>query len=151
MADTNKMRFLRRFPESKHEQIQQLMSYIQLCGVTGKDLVSIGGYLDRSRKSETYKHTKERIDTYVCDGVITPIGKDNRDQMPNRFKFKTINGTYQIVNDGWDRWSVTSNSTKVRKDARPTGRDWPAHLTWGRRQFYDMVLDIADGNFKLDF
>lgn len=151
MADTSKMRFLRRFPESKHEQIQQLMSYIQLCGVTGKDLVSIGGYLDRSRKSETYRQAKERVDTYIRDGIISAVGKDSPDQMPNRFKYNGIDGVYRVDNDGWNRWNITSSSTKVQKIVQPTQHDWPSHLRWGKRQFYDVVLDIADGKLKLDF
>jgi len=37
----------RRFSPEKQEQIRQLVSYTTLLGLTGKDLISIGGRLDR--------------------------------------------------------------------------------------------------------
>lgn len=150
MADTGKMRFLKRFPEGKHEQIRQLMSYIEMCGVTGRDLVSIGGYIDRQRAKEQYQHAKERVQGYIDQRVIRTIGADHPDQLINRFKFKTVNGDYNCEGN-WSSWEVVSVKTKIRKTFHPDERNWPGHLHWGRRSFYNMILDIADGNIQLNF
>lgn len=150
MADTGKMRFLKRFPESKHEQIRQLMSYIEMCGVTGRDLVSIGGYIDRRRTNEHYNHAKSRVQEYINQKVIRPIGSDGAGQIVNRFKYKTVNGDYNFSGD-WSQWEIVSVKTKTRQRYTPTSRHWPGHLSWNRRSFYDMVLDIADGKIQLNF
>ena len=150
MADSSKMRFLKRFPESKHEQIRQLMSYIERCGVSGKDLVSIGGYIDRQRANEQYQHARARVQEYIDHKTIRPIGQDRPDQIVNRFKFKTLNGDYNCSGD-WSYWEIVSVKTKVKQNYHPTDRGWPAHLHWNRRNFYNMVLDIAEGNVQLNF
>lgn len=150
MADLGKMRFLKRFPESKHEQIRQLMNYISMCGVSGKDLVSIGGYIDRQRASEQYQHARARVQEYIDQRTICPIGQDRPDQIVNRFKFKTLNGDYNCSGD-WSLWEVVNVKTKVRQHFRPTERDWPSHVHWNRRSFYNMVLDIVEGHVQLNF
>ena len=143
------MRFLKRFPEEKHDQIKQLMSYIELCGVTGKDLVSIGGYIDRSRKAAQSKIWAERVKSYN----IEPVGKDGPRNVYERFRIKNADGTgYTFVNDGWtDRWTILSNKTLVKKSYQASSREWPSSYSYGKQQLYDMVLDINDGLFKLDF
>ena len=150
MADAGKMRFLKRFPESKHEQIRQLMSYISMCGLSGRDLVSIGGYIDRQRVNEQYQHAKFRVQDYIDQKTIVPIGTDRPDQIFNRFKFKTLKGNYNCSGD-WGSWEVINVKSRARQYFRPSERNWPAHLHWGRRAFYNMVLDIAEGNIQLNF
>jgi hypothetical protein len=150
MADSGKMKFLKRFPESKHEQIRQLMSYIEMCGVSGKDLVSIGGYIDRRQASEQYQHARDRVQEYIDQRTIRPIGADRPDQVINRFKFKTLNGDYNCLGE-WSSWDIVNVKTKARQRVKPTERDWPNHVHWGRRNFYNMVLDIAEGHVQLNF
>ena len=151
MADTGKMRFLRRFPESKHEQIRQVMSYLEMCGLSGRDIVSIGGYMDRHAASELYRAAQDRVKAFIDQKTIRPIGGDHKDQVVNRFKYCGIDGDYNFVNDGWAGWEVTSMKTKAKKRFSNTDRVWPGHVHWSRRHFYDMVLDIADGNVRLNF
>lgn len=144
------MRFLKRFPEEKHEQIKQLMNYIQLRGVAGKDLVSIGGYIDRHRRSEQARIWIERVKSYD----VKPVGKDSQYDITRRFKLKTAdNKTYTFTNNGYGGfdWVIVSNSTNVRKMHSPECRDWPAHIKWSKAHYYNIVLDVSDGIFKLDF
>lgn len=148
---TTNMRFLKRFPEDKHAQILQIMSYLEMCGLSGRDLVSIGGYVDRRAMSQRYQHTKQRVQEYIDQGTIRPIGSDRIDQIVNRFKLKTLNGDYNFEQDGWSDWNATSLKTKVKQRVRCQDRDWPAHVHWTRRHFYNMVLDIAEGDFKPNF
>jgi hypothetical protein len=145
------MRFLKRFPESKHEQIRQLMSYIEMCGVSGRDLVSIGGYIDRRAASDRYQAAKERVKAFIDQKTICPIGYNTEDQLANRFKYRGITGNYNFVRNGWSSWEVTSLKTKIKKTINTSNRSWPSHVRWGQREFYDMVLDIADGNVQLNF
>lgn len=122
-----------------------------MCGVSGKDLVSIGGYIDRQRVSERYRAAQARVNEYIEQGTICPIGADRKDQVVNRFKYKGINGNYNFDTDGWSHWSATSTKTKVKKRVTVTSRDWPSHVNWTKRQFYDLVLDLAEGNIQLNF
>lgn len=151
MADVSKMRWMRRFPQDKHEQILQIMSYLEMCGLSGRDLVSIGGYVDRQALRQRYQYAKQRVDEYIAQGTIQPIGHDRKDQILNRFKLKTLNGDYNFTSGGWTGWTVVSVKTKVKNQWDPQIRDWPSHVHWTRRNFYDMVLDIAEGNYKPTF
>ncbi len=146
------MRFLNRFPKEKHEQVRQIMGYIEMCGLTGRDLVSIGGWIDRQALRERYQHARSRVGDYVKSGVIRPIGRDSESQIVNRFKFRTTNGDYNFMSKGFSAtWNVTSQATKTMHTVRSTTRDWPSHLNWARRDFYDLVLDISDGKVILNW
>lgn len=151
MADTGQMRFLKRFPESKHEQIRQLMSYIEMCGVSGRDLVSIGGYIDRRTISAHYQNAKQRVQEYIDQGTVRTIGSDHKDQIMNRFKYKTLNGDYNFETSGWSFWRVVNVQTKTKQNITPQDRTWPSYVHWTRRHFYNVVLDVAEGHVQLNF
>jgi len=149
------MKFLARFPDSKHEQIKQLMGYIQLCGVTGKDLVSIGGYIDRERKKETTKSNLARI----ADTDIQLIGADKksvrREWWHQRWRVVTASGEkYDFMDDAWHQYRVYSHSTKVSKTISPTNHysgDWPNTWRWHKICAHEMMMDVIDGRFPLNF
>jgi hypothetical protein len=150
------MKFLARFPESKHEQIKQLMGYIQLCGVTGRDLVSIGGYIDRERKKETAKYNLARI----ADLDIQLIGADKKNTTrqewwQRRWRVVTSNGDkYDFINDTWHHYRVYSHGTKITMTASPTNTytgDWPNTWRWQKISAHEMMMDVADGRFLLNF
>ena len=145
------MSFLKRFPESKHEQILQVISYVQMCGLSGRDLVSIGGWIHRSKTTAEYRVNKERVQAFIDQKTIRPIGSDPPEQVANRFKYKGLQGDYNFVNHHWGQWEVTSMRTKVRNSYRPKDRDWPGHVHWQTRCFYNCVLDIADDSSWLNF
>lgn len=145
------MKFLKRFPEGKHEQIRQLIFMAQLSGLSGRDLVSIGGWIDRNKKSAEYRANKDRIDALIERGIIRTIGADPKEQIVNRFKYKGANGDYNLQFDGWRLWICTSMKTKVRQNFVPTNRIWPGHIHWHRRYFYNCVLDIIDNQIQLNF
>jgi len=58
MQDQDEVIF-RRFPDKKQEQVRQLVSWSRLLGLTGRDLVSIGGKLDRYEKQQELRRNKE--------------------------------------------------------------------------------------------
>jgi hypothetical protein len=150
------MKFLARFPESKHEQIKQLMGYIQLCGVTGRDLVSIGGYIDRERKKEMSKKNLARI----ADLDIRAIGaaKKVKPEWPwwhHRWRVVTAAGDkYDFTDDVWHHYKVYSHSTKTYKIASPTNQysgAWPTTWRYNKITAHEMMMDVADGRFLLNF
>jgi hypothetical protein len=58
MEDQDEIIF-RRFPLEKKNQVRHLVSWARLLGLTGPDLVSIGGKLDRSEKQQELRRNKE--------------------------------------------------------------------------------------------
>lgn len=145
------MRFLKRFPKEKHDQIRQVMSYIEMCGLTGKDLVSIGGWIDRTRKTEEAQVALQRI----ADLDPRPIGNDAK--LPKwtwwheRWYVDRPQGRYHFHEDGWYSWRITNTRTKVTQTYHATVRDWPANWSWTRRSAHDIMLDIADGKITLNW
>lgn len=151
MADAGKMRFLKRFPEDKWEQIKQVMSYIQMCGLTGKDLVSIGGYIDRQKKNELLDSIKEVYNDYIKTKRIQPVGNDSIKNLRNRFKIKSLNNNYRFDEHGWNTWSVTNYRTKACKLINCIEQDWPSHVKWGDRIVYNVLMAIRNGDIQLNF
>lgn len=145
------MKFLKRFPEGKHEQIRQLIFMAQLSGLSGKDLVSIGGWIDRNKKNDEYRANKDRINELIKQGIILPIGQDSKEQIVNRFKYKSAAGDYNFVSNGWSHWTCTSMKTKVKQNFIPGSYSWPGHIHWNYRYFYNCVLDIVDKKIQLNF
>jgi hypothetical protein len=78
MEDEIQLEF-RRFSADKQEQVRQLVAYTQLMGLTGKDLVSIGGKLERIRK-------RQEADSYLAIGLsykCVPVGQSKKLQLLN--------------------------------------------------------------------
>ncbi len=141
---------LRRFSAERQEQIDQLISYAQLLGLSGTDLVSIGGKMNREQAK-----TKKSANLAIINGFrCLAIGNDTINEYSHRFKLKTANGAYNLeLYDGWAIWEVVSLRTKVVK--KHTTNIWEYELpkTHNYRLLskYSMLLDIAASKFKLDF
>jgi hypothetical protein len=139
------MKFLKRFPENKHEQIRQVMSYIEMCGLSGRDLVSIGGYIDRQRVNQEVRRNKE-----ICAGFdCLPIGKDkNIDQ---RFRLKTGNGSYRFELVGWNSVRVISYQTKKTVSHQIGEYALGGTSYYSPNWRYGVLLDIVHGKLQLNF
>lgn len=150
------MKFLARFPESKHEQIKQLMGYIQLCGVTGKDLVSIGGYIDRERKKETAKNNLARIADLDIQLIGTNKKNNTRQEWwQRRWRVVTANGNkYDFTDETWNNYRVYSHTTKITKSITASNHyvgGWPCTWRYNKIQAHEIMMDVADGRFLLNF
>lgn len=153
------MKFLKRFPESKHEQIKQLMSYIQLCGVTGKDLVSIGGHIDRTNRAENFKKIQSRINDFTFHPVgehDRKLAKINRWHWWNaKWAIITPTGRYVFDSDYWGYvFNVTNTKTKVRNTFTVTGNhseDFTTSVPYIKKCAYEIMMDVADGHVVLNF
>jgi hypothetical protein len=136
---------LNRFPADKQDQIEQLIAYAQLMGLTGRDLVSIGGKMDREQAKERKIANMAIVNGFECFS----IGQHDLDF---RFKLKTVNGTYNFEFNGYDGWKITSLKTQQRRTHRVDDYMYDLPKTqWRRRRRYIMLLDISAGHFNLDF
>jgi len=139
---------LNRFSEDKQEQLEQFVAYAQLMGLSGRDLVAIGGKIEREQAKQRKLSNMEIVRGFEC----LPIGADTRHDLDKRFKLKTVDGAYNFNDDGWGRWEVTSLRTKVKRAHSIFGNDYDLPKTdWRTRQRYAILMDIATGKFKLDF
>lgn len=145
----------KRFSKDKQEQIRQFVAYAQMCGLSGKDIRSIGDKLDREAKAEEKRLNMEIVGGYEC----LPIGEDKKHQrhknyyqsiLSNRFKLKTARGAYNFTRQ-WSSWDVKSMSTGVVKRYYP-GEDYSlGSIDWAHYMRYAVLLDINCGKLKLDF
>lgn len=139
---------LNRFSKDKQEQLEQFVAYAQLMGLSGRDLVAIGGKIDREQAKQRKIANMEIVRGFEC----LPIGADDKYQLDIRFKLKTVAGAYNFDDDGWNRWEVTSLKTKVQRVHHVDTYDYDLPKTnYRTRSRYAMLLDIAAGKFKLDF
>jgi hypothetical protein len=81
MEDEIQLEF-RRFSADKQEQIRQLVAYTALMGLTGKDLVSIGGKLDRIQRRKELEANLAIGLSYDC--VIAGANKKDKTKNENR-------------------------------------------------------------------
>lgn len=147
--------FFKRFPAEKQDQVRGLVEYATLMGLSGKDLVSIGGKLDRLKSGAERERNMEIVRSFE----MLPIGDDKRwrssylqDHLDQRFKIKTVGGAYNF-DYSYSTWSVKSLKTGVTVSHRVDGwaYELASSLAWTRRNRYAMILDIAHGKFQLNF
>lgn len=138
------LRRLKRFDKDKHEQLEGLLQWCQLMGLSGKDLVSLGGHIDRMQAAQEAKSNKTLSETIKFD----PVGADK--EMSNKWSYKTPNGRYTFESSSWHQIYVTSNKTKVRKkfnlEQYELGR-----VSWRNRDRLQTALNIVNGKILLDF
>jgi hypothetical protein len=136
---------LKRFDKAKHDQLEGLLQWCQLMGLTGKDLVSLGGHIDRWQKSEEAKKNKTLAESITFDSV----GRDT--DMSNKWSYKTADGTrYTFESASWKRVHVTSNKTKVRKNFNLESYEI-GKVSWTKRDRLQCALNIINGYIVLDF
>jgi hypothetical protein len=135
---------LKRFDKAKHDQLEGLLEWCQLMGLTGKDLVSLGGHIDRAQRAEESKKNRALANSIQFD----PVGGDT--EMNNKWSHKNAHGRYTFESASWQRVWVTSNKTKVRKSFSlqyyEVGR-----TGWRNRDRLVSALNIVNGNIVLDF
>jgi len=150
MTDEKELIF-KRFPKEKQDQVRGLVEYATLMGLSGKDLVSIGGKLDRLKKIEQKENNLATISGFEC----LPIGKDpaTPEKFDERFKLKGVTGAYNFETNGDGYWRVYSAATKKSKTHYTlTAGDYElGSVRWHRRCRYAILLDIANGKLLLNF
>jgi hypothetical protein len=146
--------FFKRFSAEKQDQVRGLVEYATLMGLSGKDLVSIGGKLDRLKTSAEKNRNLEIIRSFALE----PIGDDRKrkgnyleERFDRRFKIKTVNGTYRF-DSAYSGWKIQNVATGVIVHHNPDNYAYEmGNPGWSRRSRYAMILDIANGHFQLNF
>ena len=139
----------KRFPVDKQEQVRQLVAYAQLMGLDGKDLVSIGGKLDRIKAASEYKRNKSLVESSF---EFLYIGKDRSEyQLNGRWRIKTTTGSYTFQAQGWDVYRVKSNKTGAVVDHRVTNDYSLGTGDYYKRRRYAVMLDVCNGILPLNF
>jgi hypothetical protein len=139
---------LNRFSKDKQEQLEQFVAYAQLMGLSGRDLVAIGGKIEREQVKQRKLANMEIVRSFDC----ISIGADTKYELDKRFKLKTDIGAYNFEDQGWNRWEVASLKTKVKKTHHVDTYDYDLPKTdYRTRQRYAMLLDIYFGKFTLNF
>ena len=139
----------KRFPENKQEQVRQLVAYAQLMGLDGKDLVRIGGKLDRIKASAEYKRNKALVETSF---EFLNVGRDSGEYtLNNRWRIKTAGGSYTFEARGWDVYRIKSNRTGTTIDHRVTNDYSLGTGDYYKRRRYAVMLDVCNGVLPLNF
>ena len=147
--NTEEELLFKRFPAEKQEQVRQLVAYAQLMGLDGKDLVSIGGKLDRIRASAEYRRNKSLIESSF---TFLPVGRDTGEyHLNSRWRIKTDSGSYTFQAQGWDVYRVRSNQTGAVRNHRASEDYSLGTGDYYKRRRYAMMLDVANGIFPLNF
>lgn len=135
---------LKRFDKAKHEQLAGLLEWCTLMGLTGKDLVSLGGHIDRAQQAAEAKSNRTLAETVKFDVV------GNDADMSNKWSFMTPNGRYTFESASWRQVYVVSNKTKVRKKFNMEFYEL-GRLGWQKRDRLQCALNIIHGKIVLDF
>jgi len=130
----------KRFPKEKQEQVRQLVAYANLMGLDGKDLVSIGGKLERLKSSNERRRRMDAISQYKIQALdaLRPVKEnatfweiDNR--IVNKFKIYINNIWYTVEISGNYFYGGTAKVTSP-KTKKPTAYYiTPAPGIWGQR------------------
>ena len=135
---------LKRFDKEKHDQLEQLIAWSQMMGLSGRDLVSLGGHIDRAQQAAEAKSNRTLAETIKFD----PVGGDT--EMSNKWSYLTPDGRYTFQDLRWGQVTVVSNKTKVRKNFR-TEMYQLGRMHWGKRDRLQCALNIINGQIVLDF
>jgi hypothetical protein len=140
----------KRFPPEKQDQVRGLVNYATLMGLTGKDLVSIGGKLDRIKASNE-KRAREAVLVEML-ARCTLIGKDKKDSWeqrnPRRFIYTDSSGRkWRVENLSYYGTKITSDTgtvVSVQFNQR-------YNVSRGRNDMKQLLLNIYDGHIQLNF
>lgn len=139
------MKFINKYSKPKQEQIKQLVTYVNLLGLSGADLTSIGQHLQRLHLSRL---ADSRINI-ISNMPVSLVGTDTGSDIYHRFYFDTDHHRYLFtLQDCWG-YDYHNIRTFDAYEYEPTQRDWPTHYKWYRRRWYDILLDIHEGKVKL--
>lgn len=135
---------LKRFPKDKHEQIAGLVQYATLMGLTGRDLVSIGGKMDRDNVK---KERARRLE--ICNSMVTPT-RGNKTAYPN-FKITLAGRQLTARCKRSSEWTFHDSKGKVVGHWEGGWRygEFNYSRDYGKQYYYMMLWEIYEGKFTL--
>jgi len=134
----------KRFPKEKQDQVRALVNYATLMGLDGKDLVSIGGKLNRISEKRALEVNRTIIEGMGC----RPIHKDR--SCYNRWAWTSPSGVTYHFTASYSRYEVTNTATKRRSTGYTNER-----YNFGRYRYQEssdlpnIMLNVYHGNIIL--
>lgn len=139
-----------RFPKEKQDQIRQLVAYVTLMGLDGKDLVSIGGKLDRLKAKNEIMRNRAVIDNMLKEKVIVTVGKDK--DMRSRWAYITPAGRYYFSNADWYGVKIVNSKTGVQKSLPVVNfYNFGRYRVGNNRELANVMLNVYHGDIPLNF
>jgi hypothetical protein len=138
---------LKRFDKSKHEQLEGLLHWCALMNLSGKDLVSLGGHIDRMQTRNIINQNRHMAESIP----IETVGNDkNTDK---RWIINTPSGKYrfEIFDSRWDFIRVISYKTKAKRQFALKDEWDIGEIHWHKRTKYLALLNYHFGHITLDF
>ena len=138
--------YFRRFEPEKQDSIRALVSHVTLLGLNGKDLISIGGRLDRLKA----KREAERNRNIVTGMELKPVGKDK--DLRTRWAYIDHDGTRYIFDRvGRGDVRIRNHSTNVQVTV-PIIEHYDVKRVrslYHHRQLANIMLNVHFGQIKL--
>ena len=138
----------KRFPAEKQDQVRGLVNYATLMGLNGKDLISIGGKLDRIQLKREILRNRDIVMS-MADNIST-VGKDS--DCRRRWVYNFNGAKYYFDDAGYYDVRIRSAATKTVKTFNlysdyEIGR-WSYR---GNRHLPSIMLQVYHGEIKLNF
>lgn len=139
-----------RFPPEKQEQIRALVSYTTMMGLTGKDLISIGGKLDRLKTKNEIANNRRIIDQMLTDKIIRTVGKDK--DMRRRWVYLQGGTRYYFTDTHWGSVTVANPKTGQRRNITiPSFYQFGRYRVYNNRDVANIMLNVHFGEIMLNF
>lgn len=136
----------RRFSPEKQDQIRQLIAYITLLGLTGKDLISIGGRLERLTRSREVRQNRTLAQEHY--DRLDQVWQNSRNY-GKKFIYTASSGIkYSIETDHWLGVNLTNN--KTGKSKRQTMKKYETG-TGEKGLKYLIAISIHHGHLDVCF
>ncbi len=136
----------RRFSPEKQDQIRQLVAYTTLLGLTGNDLISIGGRLERLTRSREVRQNRELAQEHY--DRLTEVWQNSR-SYGKKFIYNTFEDIkYTIETDHWLGVNLTNN--KSGKSKRQTMKSYMTG-TGAKGLKYLIAINIHHGHVDVRF
>ena len=148
MLDQDEIIFC-RLPEAKQPQVRQLVQWARLLGLTGRDLISIGGKLDRATAQQELRRNKEialgmwpRV-TYFSPSHIEYHDPDSDSGYEIKVGHKSYNSF--VYGETVDVWGGSTKETKFTTHDLKSYHCGAGHYRW----IYRVLVNIHYGDLKL--
>lgn len=142
----------KRFAPEKQDQIRQLVSYATLMGLSGKDLISIGGKLDRVKERQQHEALVRIAEGYEAE--TKPVGRSKQEQESNRWhkwRYVDANGVAWRFNTS-SRWGCEVTNESTGKTKRFSLEEYfPKSRSSSKIYKFNALLNLHHGKIMLNF
>ena len=141
----------RRFSADKQEQVRALVNYATLMGLNGKDLMSIGGKLDRIKKKREVERDRSIAEELCKSCVLVTADRKSQGRDIRRWTYTDGSGRTWAFNEA-DYWQVqVTSDTGVKKRFRNLERYDLGRMSNDRWTMKQVMMNMHNGKIVLNF